>query len=206
MVTAHDAGYACEEGGKSQAGYVLAVSDQRIQKEQAPFCVLEYCSHRIKRTVRSKMAAESAALAEALDAHLYGRVLWQAMCTTSWQTTREWQKQLLDTSQQGVLVTDGKSLYDHLNSSAANPSEKQVMLDLIFVREEVERGLVSVQWVPGSHQVADCLTKWMKPTAVICELHRTGMYSLTQGIEEAEEEARKALLRKGQRQRHRAKL
>eukprot|EP00971_Amphidinium_carterae_P252672 5016376-Amphidinium_carterae.4 len=145
------------------------------------------------------MAAESAALAEALDAHLYGRVSRQTMCNTSWQTMREWQKQLLDTSQQGVLVTDGKSLFDHLNSSAANPSEKQVMLDLIFVREEVERGLVSVQWVPGSHQV-------MKPTAVICELHRTGMYSLTQGTGEAEEEARKALLRKGQRQRHRAKL
>eukprot|EP00971_Amphidinium_carterae_P350050 6491358-Amphidinium_carterae.4 len=52
MVTAHDAGYACEEGCKSQAGYVLAVSDQRIQHQQAPFCVLEYCSHGIKRAVR----------------------------------------------------------------------------------------------------------------------------------------------------------
>eukprot|EP00971_Amphidinium_carterae_P350049 6491358-Amphidinium_carterae.3 len=127
-------------------------------------------------------------------------------CVTRHGRQGESGRNRLDTSQQGVLVTDGKSLYDHLNSSAANPSEKQVMLDLIFVREEVERGLVSVQWVLGSHQVADCLTKWMKPTAVICELHQTGMYSLTQGAVEAEEEARKALLRKGQRQRHRAKL
>eukprot|EP00971_Amphidinium_carterae_P335930 6472029-Amphidinium_carterae.1 len=206
MVTAHDASFACEEGGKSQAGFVTGLSDNRIQQGSAPFNMLEYSSHRIKRTVRSTMSAESCALAEALDAHLYTRVLYQAMVHTSWQTSRQWQEDLMHKPQKGFLLTDGKSLHDHLNSTAANPSEKQVMLDLMFVREEVERGLVQVRWIPGSHMLADPLTKWMKPSLVVQQLQRDGTYSLVQEEAEAVEEARKAVLRRDQRLRHRAKL
>eukprot|EP00971_Amphidinium_carterae_P181213 3594801-Amphidinium_carterae.1 len=61
LVACHDASFAREPGGRSQAGYIIGVATEDIEKGQSPFHVVTYSTHRIKRVVKSTMAAESAA-------------------------------------------------------------------------------------------------------------------------------------------------
>eukprot|EP00971_Amphidinium_carterae_P218884 4344746-Amphidinium_carterae.1 len=124
-VTVHDASFAREVGGRSQAGRVTAITDERALQGEAPFCIVEFSSTRIRRVVRSTMAAESAAIADALDSHLFVRVLWNALSSASWKSQQTWQQELAKSPGVSYLVTDGKSLYDHLTSTSVVPKEKQ---------------------------------------------------------------------------------
>ena len=61
-----------------------------------------------------------------------------------------------------VPATDCRSLYDSLMRLSASLQEKRVLLDLVSIREACGGSLESssaVRWVPGTHQLADGLTK-----------------------------------------------
>eukprot|EP00971_Amphidinium_carterae_P265861 5273952-Amphidinium_carterae.1 len=205
FVTTHDASFARETNGRSQAGHIVGITDKRISGGAAPFNVVCFNTHRLRRVVKSTLAAEASALVEGLDTMLYVRTLWTCLTNPTWVTDKSWQEKLAEQPGASILVTDGRSLYDSLTSTASVPQEKQIHLDLLFVRELVERKLLQIRWVPGVHQLSDVLTKHMAANAVMQLLHTEGTYSLVQTPENKEEEARKALLRKQQRGRYKQK-
>eukprot|EP00971_Amphidinium_carterae_P346466 6487924-Amphidinium_carterae.1 len=205
LVGCHDASFAREPGGKSQAGYIIGLASPEIERGQAPFHMVSFSTHRIKRVVKSTMAAESAAVAEAADMMQYLLVLYRQMTEGQWQPDRDWQAALSGYKYPGVLVTDGKSLYDHLSTTGSVPSEKQVLLDLLYVKEQVEQGRLRIRWVPGSHQLSDILTKEMKPTAVLQQFLSSGCYALVQDEVAQQEEERQQGLRREQRQRYKTR-
>ena len=56
-------------------------------------------------------------------------------------------------------LTDGKSLYDNLNTTHA-VTNKRLEIDLCYIRDYLERKEIeSVQWIPTQEQLADGLTK-----------------------------------------------
>ena len=57
----------------------------------------------------------------------------------------------------GVLVTDAKSLYDHLRKTGGIPSERQTLIDLLIAKDLQEAAAVVIRWVPTSHQLAERL-------------------------------------------------
>ena len=61
----------------------------------------------------------------------------------------------------GIMVTDARSVFDHLKKTGSIPTERQVMLDLLAAKEMVEEGEVKIRWVPTQHMLADPLTKVM---------------------------------------------
>ena len=101
---------------------------------------------------------------------------------------------------------DAKSLYDNLTTTGGVPKEKQVMIDLLSARELSEAGITSFKWVPTTHMVADILTKPMKLPPVAMKLLREGLLAWKPTEEEQKEEDRRAELRRGQRQRRKAKV
>ena len=101
----------------------------------------------------------------------------------------------------GVLVTDAKSLYDHLHKTGSVPSERQTLIDLLIAKDLHESGAVSIRWVPTSYQLADILTKDMSVPPVLQRFLETGQCALVQTAEDAVQEAHRAELRYGQRQR-----
>ncbi|CAE8613639.1 unnamed protein product, partial [Polarella glacialis] len=105
----------------------------------------------------------------------------------------------------GVMVTDARSLYDHLTTTGSIPSERQTMLDLLCAKEMIETAQVSIRWVPTQRQLADHLTKTMQ-CKLLVKFLSTGLIALSQTISEQKVEAHKAELRKGQRQRRKAKM
>ena len=75
------------------------------------------------------------------------------------------------------LGTDCKSLYDLCVKEGSIPEERRVALDLLDVRDGVERYGDRIRWVPTDHMLVDCLTKQMHP-ALLLQFLATGVYSL----------------------------
>ncbi len=67
---------------------------------------------------QSTLASEAASLSIALDRQLYLRLLIQSLQRGEPEYTPEWRHQLLIP---GILVTDAKSLYDHLKHDWEDP-------------------------------------------------------------------------------------
>jgi hypothetical protein len=158
------------------------------------------------------MAAESAALSLALDRQLYVRMLLEALMYGERAQGYRWKENLsipgmvlAQTRTQaftvpGNMVTDAKSLYDHLSRTGNLPTERQVMLDLLAAKELEEANVTKIRWVPSVHQLADALTKNMQ-SAILTRFLTTNLYSLVQTGAEAEQELHRAGLRREQRQR-----
>ena len=104
------------------------------------------------------------------------------------------------------MVTDAKSLYDHLRTTGSVPAERQTLIDLLIARDLSEHGAVEIRWVPTAHQLADILTKMMKPPPTLEVFLRSQLYSLVQSKEESKKEEHLKSLRQGQRKRRKARL
>ena len=85
----------------------------------------------------------------AVDKHLYMRLLWQVLMFGEKDLDSDWRKSLRIP---GYLVTDARSLYDHLTTTGSLPAEKQTMMDLLAAKEMIEQGLILIRWVPTQHQ------------------------------------------------------
>jgi hypothetical protein len=70
----------------------------------------------------------------------------------------------------GILVTDAKSLYDHLHKTGSVPSERQTLIDLLIAKDLQEAAAIIVKWVPTTYQLADVLTKAMPVPPVMALL------------------------------------
>ena len=112
--------------------------------------LVEYHSNKINRVVRSSLASAADRLAYNLklpDARAYGRV----------EVSPDWRTSLRS---KGHLVTDARSLYDHVNGSGL-ATERQVSLDILTVRQMVQEGILRLHWVSTWRKYADGLTQIM---------------------------------------------
>ena len=86
-----------------------------------PGGLIEHNSVLISRIVRSTMAAESASLAAAVDHHMYARPLWQHILYGAAPVRPDWRNQLVV---DGCVVTDARSVFDHLSKTGSLPAER----------------------------------------------------------------------------------
>ena len=198
VVTPFDASFAREPGMRSQLGFMNLITSKCINKHECLCNVVEFQSSTIHRVVKSTLAAEAAALSTAIDRQLYLRLLLESLLYGEPECGPDWRHKL---EIPGVLVTDAKSLYDHLSKTGSVPKEKQTLIDLLVARDLTESKAVTVAWVPTKHMLVDTLTKIMSTTLVFERLMREGLYSLTQTAAEQKVEEHRKLLRQGQRQR-----
>ena len=188
VMTVMDASFGNEDGKKSQMGYMNILTSEKVAMQPVVANLLEFQSTTITRIVRSTMAAESASLSHATDRQLYLRLLVESLLFGEPDLRRDWRETL---RLPGIMVTDAKSLHDHLNKMGSIPTER--------------REIVKIRWLPNRHMLADILTKATKPNEVFDRFWLDGMYSLVPTEEEARAELRRLDMRRGQRARAKEK-
>ena len=185
-------------------GYFNLVVDKNITEKPVVTNIVEYSSTTISRVVRSTMASESASLSQAVDRQLYLRLMLESLIygEPDVTSTADWRMNL---KIPGIIVTDAKSLFDHLNKTGSIPTERQTLIDLLVARDLQENNAIMFKWLPNSHMLADVLTKATRPNAIYIKFRDSGMFSLAPTTEQTEDEEKRLQLRQGQRQRAKAR-
>jgi len=136
-----DASHANLPGFKSQGGFIIL-----IKGENGNSAPIVWTSKKVKRVVKSPLAAETLALQEAVE---HASLIKALLC------------EIYDSEQSTfptVCITDSKSLRDTAHTSTV-VEDKGLMIDLCCLREMIQGKLITIEWVPASKQLADCLTK-----------------------------------------------
>ena len=130
-------------------------------KSAAP---LQWSSHKIKRVVRSTIAAEALALSDACDSALY--------------LTSLAAEQLLSKRNMPVdCVTDNRSLFDNVYSTKP-VSEQGLRLDIAAIREKKDKNKISLTWTHSKANLANVLTKKGAPVNLLIDSLNKGRLSI----------------------------
>lgn len=159
-----DASWGNRDHGHSQGGGFVCLVNKEFR-----FNAISWFSRKIRRVVRSTFGGETLASVDAVDEGLNIALLWDELNSNiSWRPTDK-TKYMLHGDQVPVhLLTDCKSLFDHLKERGSRNVEKRLAIDLYALREHVESGAIShVCWVPTEHQLADGLTKSMNQKSLV---------------------------------------
>lgn len=147
------------------------------------------------------MAADSHSMSVTIDRHLYLKMLLDQMWFGPREIGANWRQQLRCG---GGLVTDAKSLYDHLGSTGQVPTERQTMLDLLVCKDLLAQKAYELFWVPTYRQFGNGLTK-KKRDELWEEFCKNHTLSLKETPEEQALESHRQSLRRGQRQRRKVR-
>lgn len=140
LVVHSDASHNNLPKGGSQGGYIVFLGDN--DGKVAP---IQWQSKRIKRVVRSTLAAECLAMEEAVDHAFYMK------CMLS---------EIMKVDIPMHCSVDCRSLVDNLHSSNTVKEEKRLVQDISLLKEMMEKKEIdSVKHVFSKNNLADALTK-----------------------------------------------
>ena len=135
-----DASFANLLGSASQGGFIVLLKDSAGNR-----CPIFWQSRKIRRVVKSTLAAETLALLDCASAAVYIREVLMEICRCGLVPIK--------------CYTDNKSLLDTLNSNK-NVDDRRLRIDLAVLQDMLHKGEINhVSWVDTSHQLANCLTK-----------------------------------------------
>ena len=135
-----DASFANLPGSGSQGGLIIFLQDSTGAR-----CPIVWQSRKIRRVVKSTLAAETLALVDCAEAAIFVKQILVEL-SACWDLPIN-------------CYVDNKSLFDSLNSSK-NVDDRRLRIDLAVLCEMIERNEIhSIKWVDTVHQLADCLTK-----------------------------------------------
>ncbi|CAC5359188.1 unnamed protein product [Mytilus coruscus] len=138
-----DASYAnLSDRVSSAGGYVIF-----LRRQNGKNCPISWSSKKIRRVVKSTLAAEALSLVKGLDACYFVRRILQEMIKLN-----------AGESIPIKCFTDNKSLCQNIHSTKLI-SEKRLCLDLASIKESVSLGDITVTWIKTSSQISDGLTK-----------------------------------------------
>lgn len=140
-----DASYAnLRDGHSSGLGYVIFLCGNQNS------CPISWKSSKIKRVVKSTLAAETLALGEAVDEAIFIREL---LCELLMIDAH-------DISQIPIhCFVDNRSMVENLQSTKL-VQDKGLRVDLASLKQRLENSQIrSIKWVDAKSQLADCLTK-----------------------------------------------
>jgi hypothetical protein len=158
VVCHSDAAFA-NVGNHTQAGYVVAFTHESLNNGQmVQWNPAVWKSFRLSRAVSSTLAAESQAMSIAS-----GTVEWLMLIIAELLDGPFSVRQACDVLKRRspILVTDCKSLYDHLASPSSPTAveDRRTSIDITIIRESIRNASMHVRWVPTDRMLADSLTK-----------------------------------------------
>ena len=154
FIGVHDVAHANLEGGSSQQGHLILAVHASITNCRVLVSVLSWQSKKIKRIVRSSLAADTCSMSTCQEHLDWMRTMWEQM------TRSDFVLQFL-TARPSILVTDCKSLYDAIHKEGAAPAstDKRLAIELAIVKDLAVSGETVLRWIDARYQIADCLTK-----------------------------------------------
>ena len=141
VVSFCDASFCNLPNAGSQGGYVSFLIDKN-----GVYCPLAWQSKKIRRVVKSTLAAECLAAVEAAEVTIYlANVLKNILCIS----------RNIDT----VLFSDNRNLVNAVHS-CTNLEDKRLVIDVSILRDLLEQQeLTELLWIATNFQLADVLTK-----------------------------------------------
>ena len=176
-----DASHANLEAGGSQQGHLILAVHASITDCRVPVSVLSWQSKKIRRVVRSSLAAEASSMSTCQEHLDWMRTMWEQI--TRSEFVLEYYEQFLKACP-SILVTDCKSLYDAIQKEGAAPAskDKRLAIELAIIKANVVSGETVLQWIDARYQVADCLTKHAsrKSEAVLQKIRDEAKWRITE--------------------------
>jgi len=129
-------------GTGSTAGHIVWLVDTK-----GKCCPLFWHAGKIKRVVRSTIAAEALSLQEGLESAVYYRHMLAEVVGIS------------PIEIPIIAYVDNKSVIEAVNSTKL-VDDKRLRVDIAAISESLVRGEINeIKWCPGKIHLADCLTK-----------------------------------------------
>ena len=135
------------------------LTETQARLKPAPCCMVEWGSTRIKRVVKSTLAAEAAGFATGFDRAEFVRALIAVILR---RTEEPWERMIMKIPM--IASVDAKSLYDLVTKPGSLPKERRVAIDLWAAREVFDLERTHRTRTPTHEMLADILTK--QPTNI----------------------------------------
>ena len=126
-------------------------------KAKGKINIILWQSHKLKRKIRNTLAAETMAANEGVEAGDLIRAYLAVLMNPGPYPKREWESYVRTIPHE--MITDPKSLFDHLNKPGSTPGDKRLRLDMEILREQLETMALTVRWVSSEQMPADALIK-----------------------------------------------
>ena len=128
----HDAAHANLEGGASQQGHLILAVHASITNCRVPVSVLSWHNKKIKRVVRSSVAAEASSMSTCQEHLDWMRTMWEQMIRAEFVL-----ENYMSSSSRLVpvfLSPTAKSLYDAIHKEGAAPAstDKRLAIELAY--------------------------------------------------------------------------
>ena len=150
LVAFGDSAFANAPGGKSQGGFIITATTEKVTTGEAEASLLDWKSYRHQRVLRSTLAAEAASLDKSEDyANFLGCMLGE-IATPGYIASHSGKSPFPIWP-----VTDARSLFDAIHRLATSFTEKRVEIDIAALRQTCR----NLHWVPTEVMLADGLTK-----------------------------------------------
>ena len=158
-----DASYANLSDGVSSAGGHIIF----LKGENGKCCPISWSTKKIRRVVKSTIAAEALSLVDGLDTAFYvGSIITEILYRGA-----NCNKIPIN------CYIDNRSLYENLHSTKS-VNEKRLRIDIAAVKEMMQKGEISkVKWIEASNQLSDCLTKKGASSKKLINVLKTGQMS-----------------------------
>ena len=148
-----DASFRNLKGESSQGGHIIFI------KSNKNFSPVTWQSKKIKRVVKSTLAAEALALDDAADCCFYLKTILQEIFDQKINFPI-------------ILKTDSRNLYDAVHSTKTL-EDRRLKIDICSLRQKLaNKEIHTIEWIPKDFQLADCLTKIEAPTSKLIEVLR----------------------------------
>ena len=136
-----DAAHAnLDDGVSSMRAYIVFLVGQNRM-----CCPLSWNGNKIKRVVRSTIAAEALSLQEGLEDAVYLKGMLTELTSASDIPI--------------IAFVDNKSVVEAIHSTKL-VEDKRLRIDIGAMKQSLENGEVSaIKWCPGNQQLANCMTK-----------------------------------------------
>ena len=145
--------------GGTQGGYLIGL----LGKDKR-FSPLSWGSRRVRRVVRSTLAGETLAMADAVDNAVYISTLYSELMTGDPS----------DACVEISCLTDCKSLYEAVKSQKF-VTEKRLRIEISGLKESLEKDVIhELKWISTKEQLADCLTKKGASSAKLMNVLESG--------------------------------
>ena len=155
-----DASFNNLDNGGSQGGHVVFLCDNK-----GACMPVAWSSNKVKRVVRSTLAAETLALTEGADTAFFVAALFKEVYTNN--------------KGDNAMVncfTDSRSLFEVTGTSNL-VSDKRLRVEVAAIREMIDKGEITINWVGKESQLSDSLTKKGASASLLLKVLKEGNLS-----------------------------
>ena len=178
-ITWHDAAQGDRKDGSSTGGYIRGFGrkDKILAGDWTPISLMSWSTSKLPRVARSSLGAEIQSACIAEEEQYIARLMWAQVngCTCG----------NVEDSDAAVnhvpsyMVTDAKALYDAHKSetSALGLKERRSGIELLFLKQNMQRNKTILRWVNSGAMLADSMTR-SKARYILESFLRTGVWKL----------------------------